>query len=125
MWTAGTGARQRASSAQRQTGRVAGARGQIKESGGIAERGTILLVEGGAEGLGIGGGVEGAGAAGEEVPHHQRPLEHHPLLCPKPLQRRNCAPSHRLASQMQITGHVQVAAINFWCKSHDHYITIT
>ena len=79
-------------------GRVAGTKGQGKVSRGIAGRCTILLVEGGTKGLGIGGRVEGAGAPSEEVPHHQRPLKNHPLLRPKPLQRRDCVPQTRIAN---------------------------
>ena len=61
---------------------------------------TVLLVDGGAERVGVGGGVEGAGAAREQVPHHKRPLKHHPLVRSKPLQRRHCTPARPLQLSM-------------------------
>ena len=53
-------------------------------------RRTVVLIQAGAEVLRVGGGEEGAHAAREQVPHHQRALEAHPLVCLEALQRRDC-----------------------------------
>ena len=52
---------------------------------------TKVLIQAGAEVLRVGGGEEGAHAAREQVAHHQRALEAHPLVRLEALQRRDCA----------------------------------